>query len=54
MPASRDEAQAVLRGVGCGEPQAEERADRLTLPAPRNGLEFVKDAAAGLRHAGSA
>ena len=50
--ASRDEAQAVLRGVGCGEPEPEERADRLTMPAPRNGLELVEDAAAALRHAG--
>src|SRR3954454_9983559 len=47
----RDEAQAVLRGVGCGEPEPDERADRLTLPAPRNGLELVEDAAAALRHA---
>jgi ABC transporter DrrB family efflux protein len=50
--ARRDEAQAVLRGVGCGEPEPEERADRLTLPAPRDGLELVEDAAAALRHAG--
>ena len=48
---SRGEALAVLRGVGCGEPEPEERADRLTLPAPRNGLELVEDAAAALRHA---
>ena len=49
--ASRDEAQAVLRGVGCGEPVPAERADRLTLPAPRDGLELIEDAAAALRHA---
>jgi ABC transporter DrrB family efflux protein len=49
--ASRGEALGVLRGVGCGEPEPEERADRLTLPAPRNGLELVEDAAAALRHA---
>jgi ABC transporter DrrB family efflux protein len=49
--ASRDEAQSVLRGVGCGEPEPEERADRLTLPAPRDGLELIEDAAAALRHA---
>jgi ABC transporter DrrB family efflux protein len=49
--ARRDEAQAALRGVGCGEPEPDERADRLTLPAPRNGLELVEDAAAALRHA---
>jgi ABC transporter DrrB family efflux protein len=47
----RDQAQAVLAGVGCGEPQADERPDRLTLPAPRNGLELVEEAAAGLRRA---
>jgi ABC transporter DrrB family efflux protein len=50
--AARDEAQAVLRGVGCGDPEPEDRADRLTMPAPRNGLELVEDAAAALRHAG--
>jgi ABC-2 type transport system ATP-binding protein len=47
----RDRAQAVLAGVGCGEPQPDERPDRLTLPAPRNGLELVEEAAAGLRRA---
>jgi ABC-2 type transport system ATP-binding protein len=49
--ASRDEAQAVLRDVGCGEPEPAERADRLTMPAPRDGLELIEDAAAALRHA---
>src|SRR5690348_16707136 len=47
----RDRAQAVLAGVGCGEPQPDERPDRLTLLAPRNGLELVEEAAAGLRRA---
>src|SRR5690349_13752272 len=47
----RDRAQAVLAGVGCGEPQPDERPGRLTLPAPRNGLELVEEAAAGLRRA---
>ena len=47
----RDRAQAVLAGVGCGDPQPDERPDRLTLPAPRNGLELVEEAAAGLRRA---
>jgi ABC-2 type transport system ATP-binding protein len=47
----RDRAQAVLAGVGCGDPQPDERPDRLTLPAPRNGLEIVEDAAAELRRA---
>src|SRR5881275_1972493 len=50
--ASRDQAQVVLRGVGCGEPEPEDRPDRLTMPAPRDGLELVEDAAAALRHAG--
>ncbi|HEV2260266.1 MAG TPA: ABC transporter permease, partial [Streptosporangiaceae bacterium] len=47
----RDRAQAVLAGVGCGEPQPDERPERLTLPAPRNGLQLVEEAAAGLRRA---
>jgi ABC-2 type transport system ATP-binding protein len=50
--ARREEAQVVLRGVGCGEPEPADRADRLTLPAPREGLELVEDAAAALRHSG--
>jgi ABC transporter DrrB family efflux protein len=47
----RDRAQALLAGVGCGEPEPDERPDRLTLPAPRNGLQLVEAAAAGLRRA---
>ena len=47
----RDQAQAVLARVGCSEPQPDERPDRLTLPAPRNGLALVEEAAAGLRRA---
>jgi ABC transporter DrrB family efflux protein len=47
----RDRAQAVLAEVGCGDPQPDERPDRLTLPAPRNGLQLVEEAAAGLRRA---
>jgi daunorubicin resistance ABC transporter ATP-binding subunit len=47
----RTQAQAVLAGVGCGDPQPDERPDRLTLPAPRNGLQLVEEAAAGLREA---
>src|SRR5260370_7349356 len=43
--------QAVLAGVGCGDPQPDERPDRLTLPAPRNGLQLVEEAAAELRRA---
>src|SRR4051812_33707585 len=52
--AVRDEAEAVLRGVGCGEPEPEERPDRFTVPAPRDGLELIEDAAAALRTAGIA
>jgi ABC-2 type transport system ATP-binding protein len=47
----RDRAQAILAGVGCGDPEPGERADRLTLPAPRDGLELIEDAAAALRRA---
>jgi ABC-2 type transport system ATP-binding protein len=50
--AQRDEAQSVLAGVGCGDPAPGERLDRLTLPAPRDGLELIEDAASALRHAG--
>jgi ABC-2 type transport system ATP-binding protein len=50
----RDEAEAVLRGVGCGEPEPEERPDRFTVPAPRDGLELIEDAAGALREAGIA
>jgi ABC transporter DrrB family efflux protein len=52
--AQRDEAQAVLARVGCGEPEPDERPDRLKLPAPRDGLELIEEAAAELRHAGIA
>jgi len=47
----RDRAQALLAELGCGDPQPDERPDRLTLPAPRNGLQLVEEAAAGLRRA---
>ena len=49
--AQRDEAQSVLARVGCGDPEPGERLDRLTLPAPRDGLELIEDAASALRHA---
>src|SRR5437016_9989375 len=52
--AQRDRAQAVLAGVGCGVPEPDERPDRLTLPAPRDGLELIEEAAAELRRAGIA
>jgi ABC transporter DrrB family efflux protein len=50
--ARRDEAQAVLAEVGCGDPEPGERLDQLTLPAPRDGLELIEDAASALRRAG--
>jgi len=53
-PAVRDRAQAVLRQVGCGDPEPDERVARLTMPAPRDGLELVEDAAGALRSAGIA
>src|SRR2546423_2959559 len=43
---------APVRGVGRGGPGTQERADRLSLPAPRDGLELVEDAAEALRRAG--
>src|ERR671934_1121733 len=49
--AQRDHAQSVLARVGCGEPEPDERPDRLTLPAPRDGLELIEEAAAELRRA---
>ena len=48
----RDEAEAALLRVGCGAPEKDERPNRLTLPAPREGLVLVEEAAAELRRAG--
>jgi ABC-2 type transport system ATP-binding protein len=50
--ARRDEALSALAGVGCGDPEPGERLDQLTLPAPRDGLELIEDAASALRRAG--
>jgi ABC transporter DrrB family efflux protein len=50
--ARRDDAVGVLAAVGCGEPEPGDRADRLTLPAPRDGLELLEDSASALRDAG--
>jgi ABC transporter DrrB family efflux protein len=47
----RDNARAALSGIGCGEPEPGERLDQLTLPAPRDGLEMIEDAASALRKA---
>ena len=49
--AQRDTARAALAGIGCGEPEPGERLDQLTLPAPRDGLEMIEDAASALRRA---
>ena len=50
-PAQRERARAALAGVGCGEPEPGERLAQLTLPAPRDGLEMIEDAASALRKA---
>ena len=52
--AQRDQARQVLAAVGCGEPEPGDRADQLTLPAPRDGLELIEEAAAELRRTGIA
>jgi len=49
--AQRDNARAALAGIGCGEPEPGERLAQLTLPAPRDGLEMIEDAASALRTA---
>jgi ABC transporter DrrB family efflux protein len=49
--AERDRARAVLASVGCGDPEPSERPDRLTLPAPGDGLQLIEKAAAELRRA---
>jgi ABC transporter DrrB family efflux protein len=48
----REEAEAALVRVGCGSPERDERPNRLTLPAPRESLILVEEAAAELRRAG--
>jgi ABC transporter DrrB family efflux protein len=50
--AERDKARVALAGVGCDEPEPGERLAQLTLPAPRDGLEMIEDAASALRKAG--
>jgi ABC transporter DrrB family efflux protein len=49
--AERERARAALAGVGCDEPEPGERLAQLTLPAPRDGLEMIEDAASALRKA---
>ncbi len=48
----REEAEAALTRVGCGVPEEDGRPNRLTLPAPRESLVLVEEAAAELRRAG--
>ena len=48
----RAEAEAALTRVGCGTPEEDGRPNRLTLPAPRESLVLVEEAAAELRRAG--
>ncbi|MFL5962757.1 MAG: ABC transporter permease [Gaiellaceae bacterium] len=48
----RVEAEAALTRGGCGAPEQDGRPNRLTLPAPREGLGLVEEAAAELRRAG--
>ena len=48
----RGEAEAALLRVGCGAPEEDGRPSRLTLPAPREGLILVEEAAAELRRVG--
>jgi ABC transporter DrrB family efflux protein len=48
----RDQAEVALTSVGCGAPEEDGRPNRLTLPAPRESLVLVEEAAAALRHAG--
>jgi ABC transporter DrrB family efflux protein len=48
----RGEAEAALTRVGCGVPEEDGRPNRLTLPAPRESLVMVEEAAAELRRAG--
>jgi ABC transporter DrrB family efflux protein len=50
----RDRAREALAGIGCGPPEPGERLAQLTLPAPRDGLEMIEDAASALRKAGIA
>ncbi len=49
--AERDRARAALARVGCGDPEPGERLAQLTMPAPRDGLEMIEDAASALRKA---
>jgi ABC transporter DrrB family efflux protein len=52
--AEREQARVALAGIGCDQAEPGERLAQLTLPAPRDGLEMIEDAAAALRKAGIA
>ena len=52
--AERDRAREALAGIGCGAPEPGDRLAKLTLPAPRDGLEMIEEAASALRKAGIA
>jgi ABC transporter DrrB family efflux protein len=52
--AERDRAREALAGIGCGAPEPGDRLAQLTLPAPRDGLEMIEEAASALRKAGIA
>ena len=47
--AQRDDARTALAGIGCGEPEPGERLAQLTIPAPRDGLEMIEDAARAVK-----
>src|SRR5262249_26242456 len=48
----RDEARAALLRIGCGQRGGDGRPDRLAVPAPRESLVLVEEAAVELRRAG--
>jgi ABC transporter DrrB family efflux protein len=47
----REAAKTALLRIGCGQPEDDGRPDRLTLPAPRESLVLVEEAASELRRA---
>jgi ABC transporter DrrB family efflux protein len=47
----RERACTALIAIGCGDPEPNERPNRLMLPAPGDGLELIEGAAAALRKA---
>src|SRR3954465_4903640 len=49
--ADRERACTALVPVGWGDPEPDERPNRLMLPAPGDGLELIEGAAAALRKA---